>query len=262
MADALEVAKRLARNAGALIASNLSARKQVDFKGAVDPVTSIDRECEELILKGLREAFPEHNIVGEETGGRETRSGPCWYVDPIDGTCNFVHGIPHCAVSIAELIDGRPEIAVVYDPARNELYHAQRGKGSRCNGVAIGVSPVSELDRSLLVTGFPYDRRDKSAFYLAYFETFLCRAQDLRRLGSAALDLCWVACGRFDGFFEWGLKPWDTAAGWLILQEAGGQVTDFRGQAYDPRGNCILATNGRIHRQCREVLRTLPSAAD
>jgi len=260
MAEALEIAKSLALEAGGIIANNLSVGKQVDFKGVVDPVTSIDRQCEDLILAGLRDAFPAHGIVAEETGGRATESGPCWYVDPIDGTCNFVHSLPHCAVSIAQFVDGRPQVAVVYDPSRNELYEAQNGDGARCNGNGIRVSSSARLDRSLLVTGFPYDRRDKSAFYLAYFEAFLCRAQDLRRLGSAALDLCWVACGRFEGFFEWGLQPWDTAAGWLILREAGGTVTDFRGHGYDPSGRSILASNGLIHQQCLEVLHTVSAA--
>ncbi len=217
-------------------------------------MTPVDRACEKLIIDGLRETFPEHRIVAEESAAERPDAGPCWYIDPIDGTCNFVHGLPHCSVSIALIVDGRPRVAVVYDPAKGELFAAEAGKGASLNNNRIRVSPTGTLDQSLLVTGFPYDRRDNSAFYLRYFEAFMCNAQDLRRYGSAALDLCWVAAGRFDGFFEWGLKPWDTAAGWLIVEEAGGRVSGFEGDGFDPWSDRIAATNGAIHDEVTALL--------
>jgi len=250
----MEVACRLAAEAGREIAARLGSPDVVDHKSAVDLVTETDRAVEELVTVGLRDAFPSHAIVAEESGGRRPQSGPCWYVDPIDGTANFVHGLPHCAVSIALLVDGRPQIGVVHDPSKDEMFRAERNRGATLNERGLQVSTTPSLETALVATGFPYDRRERSAFYLAYFEPFLRRCQDLRRLGSASLDLCWVAAGRFDGFWEWGLKPWDTAAGWLIVLEAGGRVSDFDGSDYDPWQPRILASNGHIHEEAVALL--------
>jgi myo-inositol-1(or 4)-monophosphatase len=253
----IEVASRLAREAGALIAGALgNADTEVERKSTVDLVTATDRASERLIVDGLRRHFPGHDIVAEESAPKRPAAGRyCWCVDPLDGTTNFVHGLPHCSVSLALLApDGDVETAVVFDPFRQEMFDAQRGAGARLNGRGMRVSSTSRLDDALFVTGFPYDRRERTSFYLAYFEMFLKHARDVRRFGSAALDLSYVAAGRFDGFWEWQLKPWDTAAGWLIVRESGGRVTDFDGSSYDPWGPRIVATNGRVHGEAVDLL--------
>ncbi len=236
--------------------------KRIDYKSAVDLVTDTDRDAEALIVDGLRADFPDHTIVAEESSTGRPPEGPCWYVDPIDGTVNFVHGIPHCAVSIALIEEGRPSAAVVYDPCKEELFEAERGHGARLNGRAIGVSAAGRVADSLMVTGFPYDRREDADFYLSFFRTFMVSARDLRRFGSAALDLAYVAAGRFDGFWEFKLQPWDTAAGWLIVEEAGGMVSDMDGAAFDPWLPRILATNGSIHRECLNIIDGLSAGPD
>ncbi len=256
----LAVARRLAVAAGEIIRSALGGSARVERKSPLNLVTEVDRAAERLIVSGLHAAFPQHHVVAEEsTDGRE-KDGPCWYVDPLDGTTNFVHGLPHCAVSIALVDDGGARVAVVNDPFRVELFEAERGTGAWLNGQPIRTSATGSLGDALLATGFPYDRREHLPFYLSYLEAFLATALDIRRFGSAALDLCYVAAGRFDGFWEWKLHPWDTAAGWLIVEEAGGRITDFRGRAYDPRLPQVLATNGPIHAQALEVLERLQPA--
>ncbi len=255
------LATDLARKAGALIAEGLGRAREVGFKSEVDLVTEVDLAVQALVVDGIRRAFPDHAIVAEEDDGRpdakKPHQGPCWYVDPLDGTTNFVHGLPHVAVSIAYLEAGRPRAAAVYDPCKDEMFLAQEDGGAFLNGHRLGVSETRTLDRALLVTGFPYDRRQRIEVYLAYFRRFLCAAQDLRRYGSASLDLCYVAAGRFDGFWEWKLQPWDTAAGWLVVKEAGGLVSDFDGADYNPWLPRIVATNGHIHAQMLEVLAEL-----
>jgi myo-inositol-1(or 4)-monophosphatase len=260
----LDVAIALAREAGSRIRDASGRHRTVERKSAVDLVTEVDRGAEKIIVRGLCAAFPDHDVVAEESSPRRARgSRPCWYVDPLDGTTNFVHGLPHCAVSMAMAAPGGTiDAAAVFDPFKDELFTAVRGEGARLNGKPISVSSAGSLDDSLFVTGFPYDRREHAKFYIAYFETFMRRCRDLRRFGSASLDLCYVAAGRFDGFWEWRLKPWDTAAGWLIVEEAGGRVTDFDGGAYDPWLPRILATNGSVHAEALAVLRELPSSPD
>jgi myo-inositol-1(or 4)-monophosphatase len=260
----VDVATALARDAGKLIRDASGRHRTVERKSAVDLVTEIDRAAEEIIVSGLRSAFPDHDIVAEESAPKPARgANACWYVDPLDGTTNFVHGLPHCAVSMAMASPGGEiSVAVVFDPFKNELFTATRRGGARLNGKAIRVSAASTLDESLFVTGFPYDRRQHTKFYISYFETFIRRCRDVRRFGSASLDLCYVASGRFDGFWEWRLKPWDTAAGWLIVEEAGGRVTDFDGSPYDPWLPRILATNGVVHGEALAVLAELPSSPD
>ena len=266
----LEVAVRLAHNAGELIRDALGRARNIDRKSPVNLVTEVDREAETRIVGGLQSAFPEHRIVAEESsgdqpGGRPSSDGqPCWYVDPLDGTTNFVHGLPHCSVSIAMENHGALVAAVVHDPFRGETFAAARDRGATLETTEsrrpLGVSATTRLDDSLLVTGFPYDRRDHIDFYMSYMAAFMARARDIRRFGSAALDLCYVAAGRFDGFWEWKLQPWGTAAGALIVTEAGGRVTDYEGNDYDPWGDRILATNAAIHAESVEVLASLPAA--
>lgn len=252
------LAADLARRAGALIADSLGRAREVGFKSEVDLVTEIDLAAQALIVEGIRKSFPDDAIIAEEDDGRDAtrrpQQNPCWYVDPVDGTTNFVHGLPHVAVSIGYFENDRPCAAAVYDPCKNELFTAEDGNGAFLNGRRLAVSATRTLDRSLLVTGFPYDRRQQVDLYLAYFRRFLCAAQDLRRSGCASLDLCYVAAGRFDGFWEWKLHPWDTAAGWLLVREAGGLVSDFDGADYSPWLPRIVATNGHIHQQALEVL--------
>jgi myo-inositol-1(or 4)-monophosphatase len=261
---ARDTAVAAAREAASLMLRYLGRAPGLDLKSPVNLVTEIDREAERVIVATLERAFPHFGMVSEEAsdaaGGNEgpDLDRPCWCVDPIDGTTNFVHGLPHCAVSIALLEQGRPTVAVVLDPAKDELFEAVRGHGARLNGHPIGVSACGSLSDALFVTGFPYDRREHLAFYLRYFERFILQCRDVRRFGSASLDLCYVAAGRFDGFWEWKLAPWDTAAGWLVVEEAGGQVSDFDGAAYDAWLPRILATNGTIHAQALELLSRLP----
>jgi myo-inositol-1(or 4)-monophosphatase len=258
--DRAQLAVQLARDAGALIRDSFGISRTVELKSAVDLVTDVDRRSEALVLDGIRRAFPADAIVAEEDsadlGGHRPSAPPglSWCIDPLDGTTNFVHGLPHFAVSIAVLDDGRPVAAAVYDPCKDELFRAERNGGAFLGERRLAVSSVPALDEALLVTGFPYDRREHADIYLRYFRDFMCSARDLRRYGSASLDLCYVAAGRFDGFFEWKLHPWDTAAGWLVVEEAGGRVTDFGGGSYDAWLPRILATNGTIHDEALALL--------
>ncbi|GAB1145734.1 MAG: inositol-1-monophosphatase [Shewanella algae] len=228
----LTIAVRAARAAGQTIMRAYTEldRIEVDAKGVNDFVTSVDKEAEAAIIYQIRKSYPDHSIVGEENGeNRGTNQDYLWIVDPLDGTNNFVNGVPHFAVSIAMQYKCKTEVAVVYDPVRDELFSAVRGKGAKLNDFRIRVNNVSDLGASLVATGFPFKARQHTETYMKLFgETFsLCA--DLRRAGSAALDLAYVAAGRVDAFFELGLKPWDIAAGDLIVREAGGTVTDFSG---------------------------------
>jgi myo-inositol-1(or 4)-monophosphatase len=231
-------------------------QRVVHYKGPVDLVTDTDRALEALIVGELRQAFPDHHVVGEEGSGAHATAAAeyVWYVDPLDGTTNFAHGYPQCALSLGLVRHGEPEFGIVHDPLRDETFVGRRGAGATLNGEPIHVSSTDTLDRALLGTGFAYDRRERADFYLAFFSDFMKRSQGLRRAGSAALDLCWVACGRLDGFWEWMLKPWDTAAGVVIVREAGGQVSDFRGGPFRVFDQQTLASNGRVHAAMSAVL--------
>lgn len=248
------VAHAAAARAGALIRARYRERPEVSFKGAVDLVTAVDREAETLIVDALAGAFPEHGIVAEESAARPSHDGHTWYVDPLDGTTNFAHGYPHFAVSLALAHEGQLIFGLVYDPVREELFTAGRGEGARLNGAPIGVSETRPLDHALLGTGFPYDRREHVEFYLAFWQEALRRAQGVRRAGSAALDLCWLACGRLDGFWEWKLRPWDTAAGRLVVEEAGGRVTNFSGGPHELAGEETAASNTLLHGELVRML--------
>jgi myo-inositol-1(or 4)-monophosphatase len=244
----LSVAQEAASSAGALILEHWQQPKQVDYKGAVDLVTSVDRESERRIVECLQKKFPGHSILAEEETDRVgADSSHRWIIDPLDGTTNFLHSYPQFCVSIALERDGEVVLGLVYDPVRAEWFQAVKGRGATLNGAAIRISGVKELDKALLATGFPYDRRDQADFYLAFFKAFMIRSQGVRRAGAAALDLCYVACGRLDGFWELKLRPWDTAAGALIVQEAGGRMSDFHGEPFSIWGDETVASNGVIH---------------
>ena len=237
--------------------------KQITHKGAVDLVTQIDHEIEALLTERLRRAFPDHVVIGEEaSAGRSVTPPPAdvwaWYLDPLDGTTNFAHGHPHFAVSLALARGAEPCLGLIADPLRGETFVARRGGGATLNGRPIRVSAVARLDDALLATGTAYDRRERADFYLDRIKAFMLRAQGIRRAGSAALDLCYVACGRVDAYWEWRLAPWDHAAGALIVREAGGMVSDCAGGPHDLFGDSVLASNGALHAAMLAVLAAIP----
>jgi len=236
----------IAREAGALLMQHFDQHIKIEYKGEADLVTIADRKSEALIRQRIREQFPGHDILGEEEGFRDTGSEYRWYVDPLDGTTNFAHGFPVFCVSMG-LQRGHEMIAgVCYDPTRDELFAAEKGQGAYLNDMPIHVSQVAKLVESLLATGFPSHKRHKNPNIYFYHQITL-RTHGVRRAGSAALDLCSVACGRFDGFWEFNLKSWDTAAGVLIVEEAGGRVTDFSAGEFQLNSRETLASNGLIH---------------
>jgi myo-inositol-1(or 4)-monophosphatase len=256
---ALAVADDLAHRAGALLLEALQHPRRISFKGAINLVTETDRQSEALIVGGLCEAFPDHHIVGEEGGGAGAprESAPYrWYVDPLDGTTNFAHGVPIFSVSIALAgPDDQPLLGVVYDPTRNECFRAVRGQGAALNGQPLRVSDISDLSQAALVTGFPYDRWTNPDNNIDTFVSFLLRAQAVGRMGSAALNLCYVAAGRFDGYWERRINPWDVMAGLLCVQEAGGRISNFREQPDGVfQGREVVASNGLIHEQMLSVI--------
>lgn len=247
-ANFLSVASEAAMVAGTLIREHWQRPKTIDYKGPIDLVTSVDRESERRIVEVLRNHFPNHSILAEEeTDWVGAADNPRWIIDPLDGTTNFAHSYPQFSVSIALECNDEVILGLVYDPLRDECFKALRGEGATLNGAPIRVSDVKELDKALLATGFPYDQRDEADFYLSFFKAFMTRSQGIRRNGSAALDLCYVACGRIDGFWEMKLRPWDTAAGALIVEEAGGRLSDLAGNKFSIRGKETLASNDAIH---------------
>jgi myo-inositol-1(or 4)-monophosphatase len=257
--EAFESAARLAVDrAGTIIKRRWHEQQQrIERKStAIDLVTEVDRACEEAILGVITSAFPEHAVLAEESGARGDHEF-LWLIDPLDGTTNFAHRYPQVSVSLALSRRGETILGLVYDPVREELFSARRGSGARMNDRRLEVSTTADLGSALLASGFPYDRREHADYYLSFFKGFMMRTQGVRRAGSAALDLCWVAVGRVDGFWEWKLKPWDTAAGALIVEEAGGRISDFEGRHFDPFGEQTVASNGRIHQQMIEVLAPL-----
>ena len=254
----ISVAWNAASTAGALIFDHWQRPKEIAYKGAIDLVTSVDRESERIIVDTLQRAFPDHSILAEEeTDRRKSRSPYLWLVDPLDGTTNFAHSYPQFCVSIALQYESEILLGLVYDPIRDECFKAIRGQGATLNGKTIKTSMIDELDKSLLATGFPYDRRDFADFYLAYFKAFMTRCQGIRRSGSAALDLCYLASGRLDGFWELKLKPWDIAAGSLIVREAGGMLSNFLGNPFTIWGQETLASNRLIHDEMVRVAKRL-----
>ncbi len=248
-------AENLVRNVGDDIWRRSAGQKRVRYKGEIDLITRFDCRSQRQIAAELRREFPDFGMLGEE-GLCYKKDAPIrWIVDPLDGTTNFTHGLPIWSITIALEVCRNVIIGIVYDPCRKEMFSASSANGATLNGKRIRVSSVRSLGQSLLVTGFPYDIRRTRKDNLDYFGLFAKKAQAVRRLGSAALDLCYTACGRFDGYWEIKLSPWDQAAGSLILSEAGGKITNFAGEPFDIYGDEVLATNGLIHAQMQYVLR-------
>lgn len=244
----------VAREAGQLILERFQTDFVISQKGAINLVTEVDLAAEELIVNRIRKEFPSHSILAEERHNSANRDSICWIVDPLDGTTNFAHGYPFFSVSIGVEIEGVVEWGTVYDPVRNELYTAGRDGGAFCNDVPLSVSKVGSLDASLLATGFPYDIRTSRQNNLDHFCAFALRSHGVRRSGSAAVDLCNVAAGRLDGFWERKLNPWDCAAGYLMVREAGGTVTNYRGLPGSIYDGEVIASNGWIHKEMMTVI--------
>jgi len=262
--EAMErVAIRAARAAGRIHLKRLSHTNISRKSNAIDLVTEADHESEAVAVNILQRAFPDHTILAEEgSGSSDAASEHRWIIDPLDGTTNFAHSFPQFCVSIAYERRGRIQLAVIFDALKRELFVARRGAGASLNRKPIRVSQVRTLDMSLLATGFPYDRRERRRFYLCFWEAFMLRTHGVRRTGSAALDLAWVACGRVDAFWEFGLKPWDVAAGALLVEEAGGHVSNMDGSTLDLNAAQIIASNGRLHQQMIETIAAIRPEAE
>ncbi|MBS3820061.1 inositol monophosphatase [bacterium] len=250
----LKAAQDAARKAGKKLKEGIRSSTHVYYKGQLDLVTDLDKQSQNTVFNHLSSCFPGHDFLAEEGLSREKGAEYRWIIDPLDGTTNYAHKFPIFCVSIALAHKEELELGVVFDPLREEMFEAVKGKGAFLNGKKIGVSSVSYLDKSLVATGFPYDLRESEVNNINHFNNFLLRVQAIRRCGSAALDLCYVACGRFDGFWELKLKPWDVAAGILMVREAGGKVSDFRGGPWNLYGSQFLSSNGLIHGEMIEVL--------
>ncbi len=254
MKDIMAVAREAALKAGTILRENVDGIRKISYKGDINLVTEMDMRSEHCVVETLRSAFPAHGVIAEEGTSILNQSGYTWIIDPLDGTTNYAHGYPCFSVSIALEHRGEVIAGVVYDPMRDELFSAQKGAGAFLNGRELHVSSVDTLIKSLLATGFPYDRKVSEKNNVNYFHDLLMASQEVRRDGSAALDLCSVAAGRFDGFWELKLKPWDVAAGSLIVQEAGGTISDLAGNAVALDAGEIVASNGSIHQQMVEAL--------
>jgi len=248
MENHLDIAVEIAREAGSLLARLFKGPQEISYKRPSDLVTEADRRSEALIVERLHRHFPGHAVVGEEGGGQRIASDYCWYVDPLDGTTNFAHGFPVFCVTLGLAYRGEVIAGVVYDPTRDELFTAERGAGAYLNSQRIHVSQAASLSESLLATGFPPFASNHDLNIQFYFR-FTLLSHGIRRAGSAALDLCTVAAGRFEGFWELKLNPWDKAAGSLLVTEAGGRVTDLTGRPFSLQGDEIFASNGLIHNE-------------
>lgn len=251
--DDLHVAIDAARAAGEVIRRYFGSSPDPDYKGKFDPVTAVDRAAEEAILDIVGSQRPDDAILAEESGGM-TVEGRHWIIDPLDGTVNFVHGIPQVSVSIGLYEGDRALAGVVYDPLRDELFSAVDGGGTRLNGHHVSVSDVNDLERSVVATGFPYDHDEYADELAVVVREVLRRVNGIRRFGSAALDLAWVAAGRYDAYWELGIAPWDGAAGFLLVREAGGRVTDPFGRDSTPSMGLVVSSNGRVHDELREIV--------
>ncbi len=240
--------------AGALQMAKFGTGVRVDKKGAIDLVTEVDLEVEHMFRALVAQRFPDHDVLAEELGAQTRGARHRWVFDPLDGTTNFAHGVPIFCASLALEVDGVATVAAVYDPNRKELFTAEAGVGSWLNGRPLRVSERGTVLEAMLVTGFPYDIHQKADEFLKVFGQVLKQARAVRRLGSAAIDICWVAAGRMEGFWEASLKPWDTRAAALILEEAGGRVTAMDGTPWIPENGDILATNGLIHEELLKIL--------
>jgi myo-inositol-1(or 4)-monophosphatase len=248
MPSYLETSAEIAREAGALLAKYFERRVAFELKGEYDLVTEADRASEQLVIERLSAHFPSHSIVAEEGGGHTGKSEYCWYVDPLDGTTNFAHGFPMYNITMALEQSGELIAGVVFDPERNEMFTAERGSGAYLNNRRIRVSKVSGIESTLVATGFPSRKRHQNVNVHFYYQLAML-THGVRRAGSAALDLAYVASGRLDGFWEFGLNPWDMAAGILLITEAGGKCSDMHGGPVSLRGPHLLADNGLVHEQ-------------
>ena len=256
-ASFLDTAVEIVLRAGEIQRARQESGFTVSKKGAIDLVTEVDLECERMCRQVMADRFPDHDVLAEELGNTQSTRAPSrwrWVFDPLDGTTNYAHGLPIFCSSLALEIDGRREVGAIYDPSRRELFTAQRGQGAFLNNQPIGVSSTTHVSEALLVTGFPYDVREKVAPLVELFALFLSRSRAVRRLGSAAIDLCYVAAGRFDAFWEQHLKPWDVAAGALIVEEAGGRVTGMDGSPFDPAAGHLVASNGHVHDEMTRLI--------
>ena len=254
----LDLAKHLAREAGIYALAEQKKVLHIERKtNQFDLVTNVDKRNEEYIQSEVAKIYPDHEYLGEEGASTKTTSGIRWIVDPIDGTINFAHGLPIWCVSIGVEVNGEIECGAIYDATRDELFSAIRGGGAFLNDTPIHVSKITDPGLSLYVTGFAYDIAKNEGKAIERFEAFLKRGLLVRRLGSAALDLCYVACGRFDGFFESGLSPWDSAAGKIILQEAGGKLTQYDGSDYSIYKKGIIASNSLQHEMMMEIVNSV-----
>jgi myo-inositol-1(or 4)-monophosphatase len=254
MNDCRTLMETAALEAGELLRGRLDRLHTIQYKGEINIVTEADRLSEALIVERIRRAFPDHDILAEESPETTTGSRFRWIIDPLDGTTNYAHGYPVFSVSIALEVEGIVRLGAVCNPMLSELFVASKGEGAFLNGSRLTVSRTETLSRGLLTTGFPYDIRVNPDNNMNYYRALSLNAQAIRRAGSAALDLAYVAAGRFDGFWELRLMPWDTAAGWLLVTEAGGTVTDLGGRPYDLKAPHMLATNGLIHAEMAGVL--------
>ena len=251
-----DFAAEIALEAGKFLKGKFHETHDITYKGEIDLVTEADRGCEALLIARIEKAFPGHGILAEETRGAAEKNEYTWIIDPLDGTTNYAHQYPVFCVSIALQRDGEVIVGAICNPMMEELFVVEKGKGAFLNGRRLCVSATADLSRSLLATGFPYDIRVNPDNNINYFASMAVRVQAIRRAGAAALDLAYLAAGRFDGFWELQLRPWDTAAGYLMVTEAGGVVTDLFGGPFDLYSPHILATNGRIHGAMEEILRT------
>jgi myo-inositol-1(or 4)-monophosphatase len=259
VSEFLDIAIAAAKEAGTLLSERFGKHLTIEKKGQVNLVTNADRDSEKLIKNIILARYPEHSFKAEEGTEFAKRSRYLWLVDPLDGTTNYAHGFPAYCVSIALLEDDEVIAACIYNPNLDECFTAEKGRGAFLNGLPIAPSVTEKLDDSLLATGFPYDIRESSETNLKEFGAFAIVARAIRRAGSAALDLAYTACGRFDGFWEFKLSPWDIAAGILIVREAGGKVTNWSGQKYDIFKGEVLASNGKIHDEMLGVLKKVRS---
>jgi myo-inositol-1(or 4)-monophosphatase len=255
VSDVLPIAEAIARRAGAVVMEGFGRAGRVQRKGVIDLVTEFDRRSEEIIVSALQKEFPEHAILGEESGHHPKTGEYQWVVDPIDGTTNFAHSMPLFAICLGLLRGKVPVAGVVYDPLHEEMFSAALGRGATLNGRPIHVSSQAHLGQALLATGFAYDIRTNPRNNLAQYAQFQLRTQGVRRLGSAAIDCAWTALGRLDGYWEFGIKPWDIAAGGLLVREAGGRATSTEGDEDFISSGTIVVSNGLLHEQILRVLR-------
>jgi myo-inositol-1(or 4)-monophosphatase len=254
-----EIAKKAVYKAANILKKNLG-KISYKLKGLANPVTESDLKSQELIIREIRKEFPKHSFIAEEKELNTGVSDNTWILDPLDGTVNYAHSYPHFSISLAYVKNHILKAAIIFDPFKNEFFHSIKGKGAFLNGHRIKVSNVKSISTSLLATGFAYDRAEKAEYYCSFYSTFLKISHDIRRAGAASLDIAWTACGRIDGYWEFNLKPWDIAAGALIISEAGGKITDFKGNDLNKIqilnwGKETLCSNRKIHKEMLNIIK-------